>query len=205
MYTGLCALCGGEGPLKTEHRLTDGRRTVRWICTTTWRSPNGDYEGCGRVALSSAELEQEVLRIEAADPSSVRRSTAAEEETERAARYPARGRGRPRRYQPITRYGVARRDAVERLGARLGRSPGSEEIRHELDLTNGTFYRYEAELRAAEVMSALRDPVHAVAASTDDGGGNAGGGTIAVTDGECACLKVVCDQPSHGPLGVAHE
>lgn len=149
MHTGRCALCGGDGPLKTEHRIMDGRRTVRWICTTTRRSPNGDYEGCGRAALSIAELEQEGLRIEAAAPSIVRHRTAAEAETERAARYPARGRGRPRRYWPITRYGVARREAVERLEARLGRSPGNEEIRHELDLTNGTFYRYEAELRAA--------------------------------------------------------
>ena len=151
-YTGRCALCGAEGRLKTEHRLIDGRRDVRWICTSARRTDAGEYDGCGRAALSLQALEDAIAAIEAADPGIVRRTTRAEEERERAARYPAPGRGRPRLYQPITRYAVARREAATRLAKRLGRAPRSEEIRAELNLTNGTFYRYEAQLRAARAL-----------------------------------------------------
>lgn len=153
-FSGRCALCGTEGRLKTEHRLIDGRRDVRWICTTARRTDAGDYEGCGRTALPRQALEEAVQATEAADPSLVRRSTKAEFDRELAARYAPAGRGRPRRFQPITRYAVARREAVEGLAKQLGRAPRSEEIRAALDLANGTFYRYEALLRAARARQA---------------------------------------------------
>lgn len=154
MFSGRCALCGAEGRLKTEHRLIDGRRDVRWICTTARRTDAGAYEGCGRTALSLQALEEAVSAIEAADSSLVGRITRAEFDRELAERYPPAGRGRPRRFEPITRYAVARREAVERLAKRLGRPPRSEEIRAALDLANGTFYRYEAQLRAARARQA---------------------------------------------------
>lgn len=151
--TGRCAICQATGALRHERTLIDHRRVSRWICVSAYRRSDGSYEGCGRPALTAAELDAAILDLAASDPTLVRFGMGGQADESRAQRYAAGGRGRPPRFVSLDRYAIARRDAVVRLKRRLERNPEVREIAAELGLQrpNGTpsstFFRYEAALR----------------------------------------------------------